>query len=213
MYPVSGHRNGAVDYTYMFAIDTKYNTAVADYTVVIQSTVNTLIPAGARVFEYSHNQTPIAPGYLNISTIKQTIEPRWYLRETTNRVQRTAESLWKNHQKPDGFSADIWLFSKAFENNGSLYIYIRNGSKFFILAVTQQNWVVEFRWPWLSTLIPNLIPGPFHTKCGSALLGGVCFVKMECPLRPGIIKTYLKFLFYFSNFPMICNGYIMGVGK
>ncbi len=61
MYPVSGHRNGAVDYTYMFAIDTKYNTAVADYTVVIQSTVNTLIPAGARVFEYSHNQTPIAP--------------------------------------------------------------------------------------------------------------------------------------------------------
>ncbi|CAK9277754.1 unnamed protein product [Sphagnum jensenii] len=62
MYPVSGHRNGAVDYTYMFAIDTKYNTAVADYTVVIQSTVNTLIPAGARVFEYSHNQTPIAPG-------------------------------------------------------------------------------------------------------------------------------------------------------
>ncbi len=50
MYPVSGHRNGAVDYTYMFAIDTKYNTAVADYTVVIQSTVNTLIPAGARVF-------------------------------------------------------------------------------------------------------------------------------------------------------------------
>ncbi len=40
MYPVSGQHNGAVDYTYMYTSDTKYNTAVADYTVVIQSTVN-----------------------------------------------------------------------------------------------------------------------------------------------------------------------------
>jgi hypothetical protein len=41
MYPVSGHHNDAVDYTYMFPSDKKkYNTDVADYTVVIQSTVN-----------------------------------------------------------------------------------------------------------------------------------------------------------------------------
>jgi hypothetical protein len=40
MYPVSGHHNGAVDYTYIFPSDTKYNTDIAAYTVVIQSTVH-----------------------------------------------------------------------------------------------------------------------------------------------------------------------------
>jgi hypothetical protein len=37
-----------------------------------------VIPAGARVFEYFHNQTSIEPGY--------------YLRDTTNRIQRIAGS-------------------------------------------------------------------------------------------------------------------------
>lgn len=211
MYPVSGHRNGwlYVHVRYWYKIQYGCRWLYCSYTIYSKY-IDTRWCSGirifpqsnnhcARVFEYFHNQTkPLSPGGI---WEKQQIE----FKEPPSLSERTTKN-------PTAFP---WIFDWFQKHLRTMvlyiYMYIINGSNFLILVVTQSKlggWI-------LMTMVINFDTQfdtrSFSYKMWACSPWGVCFVKMECPLRPGIIlRPIWNFYFIFQIFQWYATGISWG---